>query len=83
MRVEPMIRWWKLNGEEYSEKWREEVSQVLCEEEDRWALISVVSEKAKKALGVTLRWRTVGWKTWWWDEEVHASKNREKQAKKK
>ncbi|KAK4305270.1 hypothetical protein Pmani_022829 [Petrolisthes manimaculis] len=50
VRAEPRIRWWKLNEDEYSRKFREEVSQVLGDkiEEDRWETISeVVRQKAK------------------------------------
>ncbi|KAK4328611.1 hypothetical protein Pmani_000982 [Petrolisthes manimaculis] len=86
VRAEPRIRWWKLNEDEYSRKFREEVSQVLGDkiEEDRWETISeVVRQKAKKVLGVTSGRRKEYKETWWWNEEVQKSISKKKRAKMK
>ncbi|KAK4318915.1 hypothetical protein Pmani_010106 [Petrolisthes manimaculis] len=86
VRAEPRIRWWKLNEDEYSRKFREEVSQVLGDkiEEDRWETISeVVRQKAKKVLGVTSGRRKEDKETWWWNEEVQESISKKKRAKMK
>ncbi|KAK4297143.1 hypothetical protein Pmani_030416 [Petrolisthes manimaculis] len=86
VRAEPRIRWWKLNEDEYSRKFREEVSQVLGDkiEEDRWETISeVVRQKAKKVLGVTSGRRKEDKETWWWNEEVQKSISKKKRAKMK
>ncbi|KAK4307644.1 hypothetical protein Pmani_020601 [Petrolisthes manimaculis] len=85
VRAEPRIRWWKLNEDEYSRKFREEVSQVLGDkiEEDIWETISeVVRQKAKKVLGVTSG-RRKDKETWWWNEEVQKSISKKKRAKMK
>ncbi|KAK4299887.1 hypothetical protein Pmani_027715 [Petrolisthes manimaculis] len=85
VRAEPRIRWWKLNEDEYSRKFREEVSQVLGDKiEDRWETISeVVRQKAKKVLGVTSGRRKEDKETWWWNEEVQESISKKKRAKMK
>ncbi|KAI5610092.1 hypothetical protein C0J50_5445 [Silurus asotus] len=77
VRTERIIRWWKLNEEDYSVRSREEVSQGLGGGEDvldDWATTAeVMRETATSVLGVTSGNRQEDKETWWWKEEVQDS----------
>ncbi|KAI5086660.1 hypothetical protein C0J45_23939, partial [Silurus meridionalis] len=87
VRIERRIRWWKLKEEECSVRFREEVRQELGDGEkvlgDWETTAGVMSEAARKVLGVTSGNRKQDKEKWWWNEEVQESIRRKRLAKQK
>ena len=86
-KAEPRINWWKLKKEGCCEEFREEIRGALGGEEelpDDWTTTaSIVSDTARKVLGVTSKQRKEENETLWWDEEVQESTRKKRLAKKR
>ncbi|KAI5085399.1 hypothetical protein C0J45_22987 [Silurus meridionalis] len=87
VRTKRRKRWWKLNEEECSVRFRDKVRQGIGGGEEvlgDWETTAgVIREAARKVLGVTSGNGKADKETWWWNEEVQESIRRKRLAKQK
>ncbi|KAK3543987.1 hypothetical protein QTP70_032746, partial [Hemibagrus guttatus] len=85
--IEKKTKWWKLKKEECCEKFRQKLRQALSGQvvlpEDWETTAEVIRETGRKVLGVSSGRRKEDKETWWWNEEVQDSVQRNRLAKKK
>ncbi|KAK3564444.1 hypothetical protein QTP86_020382 [Hemibagrus guttatus] len=85
--IEKKTKWWKLKKEECCEEFRQKLRQALGGQvvlPDDWETTAeVIRETGRKVLGVSSGRRKEDKETWWWNEEVQDSIQRERLAKKK
>ncbi|KAK3507183.1 hypothetical protein QTP70_009514 [Hemibagrus guttatus] len=85
--IEKKTKWWKLKKEECCEKFRQKLRQTLGGQvvlPDDWETTAeVIRETGRKVLGVSSGRRKEDKETWWWNEEVQDSIQRQRLAKKK
>ncbi|KAK3573336.1 hypothetical protein QTP86_022730 [Hemibagrus guttatus] len=86
-KIEKKTKWWKLKKEECCEEFRQKLRQALGGQvvlPDDWETTAeVIRETGRKVLGVSSGRRKEDKETWWWNEEVQASIQRKRLAKKK
>ncbi|KAK3506217.1 hypothetical protein QTP70_002096 [Hemibagrus guttatus] len=85
--IEKKTKWWKLKKEECCEEFRQKLRQALGGKvvlPDDWETTAeVIRETGRKVLGVSSGRRKEDKETWWWNEEVQDSIQRNRLAKKK
>ncbi|KAK3559121.1 hypothetical protein QTP86_005039 [Hemibagrus guttatus] len=85
--IEKKTKWWKLKKEECCEEFRQKLRQALGGQvvlPDDWETTAeVIRETGRKVLGVSSGRRKEDKETWWWNEEVQDSVQRDRLAKKK
>ncbi|KAK3543468.1 hypothetical protein QTP70_022062, partial [Hemibagrus guttatus] len=85
--IEKKTKWWKLEKEECCEEFRQKLRQALGGQvvlPDDWETTAeVIRETGRKVLGVSSGRRKEDKETWWWNEEVQDSIQRNRLAKKK
>ncbi|KAK3523086.1 hypothetical protein QTP86_013134 [Hemibagrus guttatus] len=85
--IEKKTKWWKLKKEECCEEFRQKLRQALGGQvvlPDDWETTAeVIRETGRKVLGVSSGRRKEDKETWWWNEEVQDSVQRNRLAKKK
>ena len=78
---EPRIRWWKIREEEFSTKFRQEISLRVNWECANWDNVAnSIRETVGEVLGMTTGKKLEGKETWWWNDQVQEAVKSKKEA---
>ena len=80
-KVKPRIRWWKIREEEFSTKFRQDVSQRVDWECANWDdVANAIEETAGKILGMMTGKKLEDKETLWCNDQVQEAVKRKKEA---